>query len=67
MTVDKDFKKKVRERMERTSENYTTARAALLKESGITVEQRGNVTTVRASRRSDVDLRDVMPAITEEE
>jgi len=30
MTVDKNFKKKVRERMAKTGERYTTARAALL-------------------------------------
>lgn len=33
MTKDKKFKKKVRERMERTGENYVTARRALLDEA----------------------------------
>jgi len=32
MTIDKDFKKLVRARMEKTGESYTAARAALLKE-----------------------------------
>jgi hypothetical protein len=33
MTIDKDFKKIVRARMEKTGESYTSARAALLKET----------------------------------
>lgn len=65
MTIDKNFKAKVRARMERTGERYTTARAALLKDGGITVQQKGDVTIVTASRRGDADLRDVVPAITD--